>query len=181
MAQDITKQLERARRSLEKNKLRDAVAEYQAVYDDSPTNQEAIQALADLYQRLNEPVRAAHFYGLQVDRLLDTSDTAKAAAIFARFLRDVPQPPERLIRFGGLLQKQGRASEAAEQFNTAAERFHEMQKDSDALACYEKIAQLDSENPSRHVSVAELAARLGQSDLATRSYLRAGQLSQTLV
>jgi diguanylate cyclase (GGDEF)-like protein len=180
MAQDITKQLERARRSLEKNKLRDALAEYQAVFDESPANQEAIQALADLYQRLNEPLRAAHFYGLQVDRLLDSSDTAKAAAIFARFLRDAPQPPDRLIRFGGLLQKQGRAAEAAEQFNSAAERFHELNKDTDALACYERIAQLDAENPSRHLAVAELAGRLGQTDLAARSFLRAGQLSQSL-
>jgi diguanylate cyclase (GGDEF)-like protein len=179
MAQDITKQLERARRSLEKNKLRDAVAEYQSVHDDSPTNQEAIQALADLYQRLSEPVRAAHFYGLQVDRLLDASDAAKAAAIFARFLRDVPQPPERLIRFGTLLQKQGRASEAAEQYTAAAERLHEMQKDTEALACYEKIAQLEGENPTRHLAVAEMAARLGQIDIATRSYLKAGQLSQS--
>jgi len=180
MAPEITKQLERARRSLEKNKLRDAAEEYQAIFDEMPSNQEAILALGDLYVRLNEPVRAAHYYGLQFDRLLDSSDTAKAAAIYARFLRGVPQPAERLIRYAVQLQKQNRIAEAVEQYNAAAERYHEMNQEQEALGCYEKIAQLDSENPTRHLSVAELAEKLGQKEMASHSYLRAGQLCQTL-
>ena len=55
MASDLNKHLDRARRSLEKNKLREAVAEYQAVLEEAPANQEALQALADIYTRLNEP------------------------------------------------------------------------------------------------------------------------------
>ena len=180
MAQDITRQLERARRALEKNKLKDAVSEYQAVLDESPNHQEAVQALADLYVRMNEPVRAAHYYGLQFDRLLDAGDASKAAAIFARFLRGVAQPPERLIRYAVLLHKQNRVSEAVEQYSAASERLHETHQDKEALVCYEKIAQLDTENPSRHLAVAELAARIGQIELAARSFLRAGQLSQAL-
>jgi len=177
---EIAKQLERARRSLEKNKLRDAVEEYQAIFDEAPSNQEAILALGDLYVRLNEPVRAAHYYGLQFDRLLDASDTAKAAAIYGRFLRGVPQPAERLIRYAVQLQKQNRIAEAVEQYNAAAERYHEMNQEAEALGCYEKIAQLDSENPNRHLQVAELAEKLGQKDLSSHSYLRAGQLCQSL-
>ena len=172
---EIAKQLERARRSLEKNKLRDAVEEYQAIFDEAPSNQEAILALGDLYVRLNEPVRAAHYYGLQFDRLLDASDTAKAAAIYGRFLRGVPQPAERLIRYAVQLQKQNRIAEAVEQYNAAAERYNEMNQATEALSCYEKIAQLDSDNPNRHLVVAELAEKLGQKDLSSHSYLRAGQ------
>ena len=177
---EIAKQLERARRSLEKNKLRDAAEEYQAIFDEAPGNQEAILALGDLYVRLNEPVRAAHYYGLQFDRLLDSSDTAKAAAIYGRFLRGVPQPAERLIRYAVQLQKQNRIAEAVEQYNAAAERYHEMNQETEALGCYEKISQLDSENPNRHLAVAELAEKLGQKELSSHSYLRAGQLCQSL-
>ena len=177
---EIAKQLERARRSLEKNKLRDAAEEYQAIFDEAPGNQEAILALGDLYVRLNEPVRAAHYYGLQFDRLLDSSDTAKAAAIYGRFLRGVPQPAERLIRYAVQLQKQNRVAEAVEQYNAAAERYHEMNQETEALGCYEKISQLDSDNPNRHLAVAELAEKLGQKELSSHSYLRAGQLCQSL-
>src|SRR5271170_1696475 len=178
MAPDINKHLERARRSLEKNKLREAVTEYQAALEESPAHQEALQALADIHIRLNEPELAAQYYGVQFDRLLEVGDAAKASAIFGRFLRPYPQPPDRLMRYGGLLQKQNHASEAIEQFATAAELFLQQQRGIEALACYESMALLDPENASRHVILGELAEQLRHADLAARSYLRAGQLTQ---
>jgi diguanylate cyclase (GGDEF)-like protein len=180
MAQDINKHLERARRSLEKNKLREAVPEYQAVLDEAPGHQEALQALADIYTRLNEPALAAQYYGAQFDRLIDSGDVAKATAIFGRFLRTFPQPPDRLMRYGMLLQKQNRATEAIEQFSAASVLYQEQKRDIEALACYESMAMLDPENPARHVALGELAQRLRHADLATRSYLRAGQLTQAV-
>src|SRR5271170_1754301 len=105
---EINKHLERARRSLEKNKLREAVAEYQATLEEVPSNQEALQALADIHTRLNEPELAAQYYGAQFDRLVESGDGAKASAVFIRFLRTFPQPADRLMRFATLLQKQNR-------------------------------------------------------------------------
>jgi diguanylate cyclase (GGDEF)-like protein len=177
MAIDVIKQLERARRTLEKNKLREAIAEYQAVVDESPSNQEAIQALADIYTRLNEPAQAAQYYGAQFDRLVEAGDAPKAAAIFSRFLRAYPQPPDRLMRYAMLLQKQSRIGEAIEQYGAAAALYLEQKREVEALACYESIALLDPENPVRHVALAELAERLGHADLATRSFVRSGQLA----
>jgi len=178
MAPDINKHLERARRSLEKNKLREAVVEYQAVLNEAPGHQEALQALADIYTRLNEPALAAQYYGIQFDRLLDTGDHTKASAVFTRFLRPFPQPPDRLMRYATLLQKQSRVPEAIEQFGAAAELFLQQQRGIEALACYESMAVLDPESASRHVILGELAERLRHADLAARSFLRAGQLTQ---
>ena len=175
---DVNKHFEKARRLLEKNKLREATTEYQAVLDEVPSNQEAIQALADIYTRLGEPSLAAQYYGTQFDRLVETGDASKATAIFTRFLRTFPQPPDRLMQFGTLLQKQNRTGEAIEQFGAAAQLYQQQARDIEALACYESIALLDPENPGRHVILGELAERLGHRDLATRSYLRAGQLTQ---
>jgi len=180
MAPDINKHLDRARRSLEKNKLREAVAEYQAVVNEVPSHQEALQALADIYTRLNEPAVAAQYYGIQFDRLLEAGDHTKAAAIFSRFLRPFPQPPARLLQYATLLQKQNRIPEALEQFGSAAELFLEQQRGIEALACYESMAVLDPDSASRHVILAELAERLRHADLAARSFLRAGQLTMAV-
>src|SRR5580693_3654855 len=177
MSQDVNKHLDRARRSLEKNKLREAVAEYQAALEESPAHPEALQALADIYTRLNEPAMAAQYYGAQFDRLIDTGDAAKATAIFTRFLRPFSQPPDRLMRYGTLLQRQSRISEAIEQFGAAVDIFHQHHRDIEALACCESIALLDPENPSRHATLAELAEELRHADLAARSFVRAGQLT----
>jgi diguanylate cyclase (GGDEF)-like protein len=177
MAQDINKHLDRARKSLEKNKLREAVSEYQAVLEEAPAHQEALQALADIYTRLNEPQLAAEYYGIQFDRLVETGDGAKASAVFTRFLRTFPQPADRLMRFATLLQKQNRTSEAIEQFGTAAEHFVKEQRGIEALACYESMAVMDPENPQRHIALGEMAEKLRHPDMAARSYVRAGQLT----
>lgn len=178
MASDANKHFEKARRLLEKNKLREAATEYLAVLEEVPSNQEAIQALADIYTRLNEPALAAQYYGIQFDRLVETGDASRATAIFTRFLRSFPQPPDRLTQYAQQLQKQNRTGEAIEQFGAAAQLYQQQARDIEALACYESMALLDPENPGRHVILGELAERLGHRDLATRSYLRAGQLTQ---
>ena len=176
MAVDVNKHLDRGKRYLERNKLRDAVAEYEAVVEANPGHSEALQSLADIYARLNEPVRAAHYYGLQFDRLVDGGDGAKATALYSRFLKTVPQPPERLVRYALLLQRQGRGTDAIEVYASAAQRFRDQHQPFDALECLEKIAVLDPENPARHLELAESAERLANTEAAARGYLRAGQL-----
>lgn len=177
MASEASKNLERARRSLEKNKLREAVAAYQAVLDEVPSHPESLQALADIYSRLNEPARAAQYYAVQFDRLLEAGDVAKSSAIFSRFLKTAQQPPDRLMRYAALLQKHNRVSEAMEQFTAAADSFLRQQREIEAVACYESLAVLDPESAARHIALAQLADKLGHADLAARAYVRAGQLT----
>ncbi len=176
MATDVTKHLDRGKRYLEKNKLREAVTEYQSVLEAAPTHTEALQSLADIYTRLNEPGRAAYYHGIQFDRLVDAGDVAKASALFTRFLKTPPQPPDRLLRYALLLQKQNKVSEAIEIYTAASARFHEQRQAEDALLCLKKIAQLDPENAERHLHVAALAENLGESEVASHGCLRAGQL-----
>ena len=78
MAQDLQKRLERARKSLEKNKLRDAISDYQAVLEIAPENLEALQSLGNVYIRQNDPEPAAHYFGLQFEALLQAGDVVKA-------------------------------------------------------------------------------------------------------
>jgi diguanylate cyclase (GGDEF)-like protein len=176
MSVDITKHLERAKKYLEKNKLQDAIAEYQAILATYPNHQESIQALGDIYTRLNDPVRAAQYYGMLFDRYADSGDTTKAAALYSRFLKSVQQSPDRMMRYAMLLQRQNRRDEAIESYGAAGELFAAQGNGADALTCWEKIAQLDPDNPARHVKYAQVAEQLGRPDLASRGYLRAGQL-----
>jgi lipopolysaccharide biosynthesis regulator YciM len=82
MAADVSKQLERAKKFLEKNRVEDAIQTYQSVLHDAPQHQEATQALGDLYSRLDLPDRAAVYYGYLFDLLIEPKDETKALAIF---------------------------------------------------------------------------------------------------
>jgi len=87
MAADVSKNLDRAKRFLEKNRVEDAIEAYLAVLDESPGHQEATQALGDLYARMDQPERAAVYYGMFFDLLVDPKDETKALAIYNRFLK----------------------------------------------------------------------------------------------
>jgi diguanylate cyclase (GGDEF)-like protein len=179
MAADVSKHLDRAKRFLEKNRVEDAIEAYLAVLDEAPQHQEATQALGDLYARMDQPDRAAVYYGLLFDLLVDPKDETKALAIYNRFLRPGhnPQPPERIARYAFLQQRQNHPDEAIEQYSKAAELFATASRDEDALFCWERVAQLDPENLSRQLRLAEAAERIGKNALAARAFLRAGQLA----
>lgn len=179
MAVDVTKQLERAKRYLEKNKLPEAIEAYQEVLQLIPNHMEAIQTLADLHVRNHEPERAAVYYGQMFDRFSETGEDAKAFALYTRTLRNLTQPPERMARYALLLQKQNRTEEAIEFYTKSAEVFHRKQNSDAALACLERVAQLEPENFARHMALAEMAEGAGKRDIAARSFLRAGQLAAT--
>ena len=177
MSVDIVKQLDRAKRFIEKNKLDDAIECYESVLEAYPNHLESIQSLGDLYTIRNQPDRASIYYATLFDRFVSPREEAKALALYSRFLKAQQQPPERVARYALLLQKQNRNEEAIEQFTSAALAFEFSGKADDALACFMRIAQLDSENRDRHIAVAELAERLGNISAAARGYLRAAQLS----
>src|ERR1700761_7279693 len=179
MAADISKHLERAKRFLEKNRVEDAIEAYLAVIEAAPQHQEATQALGDLYARMEQPDRAAVYYGMLFDLLVEPRDEIKALAIYNRFLRPVAnqQPPERIARYAFLQQKQNRYDEAIEQYSRAAEMFSEANRAEDALFCWERTAQLAPDNIQRQLRLAEAAEKLNKTALAARAYLRTGQLA----
>lgn len=179
MAADVNKNLERAKKLLEKNRFEDAIEAYLAVIQDSPQNVEAAQMLGDLYTRLDHPDRAAVYYGHLFELLIDPRDETKAMAIYNRFLRNsvAPQPPERIARYAFLQQKQNHPEEAIEQYAKAGELFSQADRMEDALFCWERTAQLDPDNLDRQLKVAETAAKLGKNAPAARSFLRAGTLA----
>ncbi len=176
MSVDVAKHLERAKKYLERNKLPDAIEEYQAVLAAFPNHQESIQALGDAYTRMNDPQRAAQYYGMLFDRLSDTGDSVKAAALYARFLKSVQQSPDRMMRYAMLLQRQNRREEAIEFYSLAADAQLALNAGNEALACWEKICTLDPESPSRHVQYGEIGEMLGRGDVASRGLLRSAQL-----
>src|SRR2546430_3550878 len=74
MAADVNKHLDRAKRFLEKNRVEDAIEAYLAVLGEAPQHQEATQALGDLYARIDQADRAAVYYGMLFDLLIDRSE-----------------------------------------------------------------------------------------------------------
>src|SRR5579863_3614952 len=178
MTVDVSKDLDRARRHLEKNKLEDAAEVYESVLSEMPGNVEALQALGDLYTRLNQADRAVKYYNMLFDRFFEMHEENKALALYSRTLKGIQQTPERMARYALLLQKQNRPNESIEQYSFDSELYLAHGNQEAALDCLERIAQLDPDNAARQAAIAELAEQLGKNSVAARGLLRAGQLAE---
>src|SRR2546430_1421596 len=168
MAADVNKHLDRAKRFLEKNRVEDAIEAYLAVLGEAPQHQEATQALGDLYARIDQADRAAVYYGMLFDLLIDPKDESKALAIYNRFLRSIPaqQAPERVARYAFLLQRQNRADEAVEQYNKAGELFVAAGRREEGLFFLGGNAQLQPPNLPRAKKLGEGGGRPGRKEMA---------------
>ena len=178
MTADVSKQLDRAKRFLKKNRIEDAIEAYQTILNESPGHAESLQAMGDLYTRQGQPDRAAVYYGLLFDRFCEAREENKAAAIYSRTLKGIQQPAERMARYALLLQKQNRIEEAIEQFTLASELFLARGRGDPALDCLERAAQLDPNNGERQFAIGELASQAGKNAAAARAFLRAAQLTE---
>ena len=162
MTVDVSKQLDRAKRFLEKSRIEDAIEAYQSILNESPGHPESLQALGDLYTRQGQLDRAAHTTACCS---IDCASSAKRTRPrrFTRALKRVQQPAERMARYAILLQKQNRSDEAIEQLTQASELFLARGREEPALDCLERAAQLDPDNAARQFAVGELAERAGRT------------------
>jgi tetratricopeptide (TPR) repeat protein len=106
MSVDIVKQLDRAKRYVEKQRFDEAIEAYQIVLQEVPNHTESIQALGDLFTLQDKAERAATYYGMLFDRLTAPREELKALALYSRFLKPHQHPPERVARYAHLLHKQ---------------------------------------------------------------------------
>src|ERR1700692_1654633 len=82
MSVDIVKQLDKAKRFVEKGRIDEAIEAYQSVLTAVPNHLESIQSLGDLLTMQNRPDRAAVYYGMLFDRLSAPREEAKALALY---------------------------------------------------------------------------------------------------
>ncbi len=176
MPEELEKHLERAKKFLSRNRVEDAIEAYRAALQLDAGNVEILRTLADLYTRQNDAARATEHWGLLFDRYAAMEDAAKAAMLYSKYLRFVPQPPERQRLLAIMLEKQGKP-EAPEHYAAAADAFQRSGRADASLECWERMAALQPDRLELQLRVAELGEKIGRKDCAARAWRRAGQLA----
>jgi len=102
------------------------VTEYQAVLEEAPAHQEALQSSCGYLYPLNEPSLRRAILWHSFDRFIWKRVTgAKASACLCTLSSHFPQPPDRLMRYGICFKGKTARWKAIEQFGLAAELFQQ--------------------------------------------------------
>ena len=174
---DVDKHLEKAEALLAKNKLDAALPELKAAYEDSPGNLALLQQIAELCVKLKRDDEAGWHFSELFDLAASKGDAKRAMAVYAK-LEGTSLSPEKVVKYGDLLIKQGLNPEAIKAFEDAAERFEKAGNGEGAMGALGKLAHLDPDKADIQVRLGDEADKVGNGEIASKAFLRAGQLTR---
>lgn len=170
---DKNKIIEGAAKLVAKGAYDKAIKEYQKVLDADPRDVRVLQKMGELFQKKNDNVQAAAFFTRVAECYSGDGFFLKAVALYKQVLRLNPELVEVNLKLAELHQQLGLLTEAMAFFQTVV-AHHEKRGDTRAtFDTLKKMVDLDPENVSSRLKLAELYAREGMGGEALLEFRRA--------
>ena len=162
--------IQAAEKQLQRGRIDGAIKEYAKVVAESPNDHNTLNKIGDLYQRLNKPGDSVRHWIQAADVLRNDGFNVRAIAMYRKVLRNDATRLDAMESLADLLHKERLVNEARTQYQVLADYYLKHARTNQAVAVLEKMAELEPENPSHHVKLAELFVKLRQPERALGEY-----------
>ncbi|MGZ6029093.1 MAG: tetratricopeptide repeat protein [Myxococcaceae bacterium] len=170
---DKTKIIEGATKLVAKGAFDKAIREYQKVLDLDPRDVRTLQKMGELFQKKGDNPQAASFFTRVAEVYAQDGFFLKAVALYKQVLKLNPDLVEVNLKLAELHQHLGLMTEAMAFFQVVV-AHHERKGDTKAtFATLKKMVDLDPENVSSRLKLAELYAREQMGGEALTEFKRA--------
>jgi len=159
LSMDKNKIIEGAAKLVAKGAFDKAIREYQKVVDLDPRDVRVLQKMGELFQKKGDNPQAASFFTRVAEVYAQDGFFLKAVALYKQVLKLNPELVEVNVKLAELHQHLGLMTEAMAFFQVVV-AHHERRGDTKAtFATLKKMVDLDPENVSSRLKLAELYAR----------------------
>jgi pilus assembly protein FimV len=165
-----------AEKYVSKGRIDAAIKEYRKVLDKHPNDVNTLNRLGDLYARVQRYDEAVGLFERIAGNYTDDGFFVKAIAIYKKIIKLDPTRLEIYERLADLYHKQGLINEARTQYQVLADYYTKHDNPTSAIKVYGEMAELEPDNPSHHVKLAELYAGLKLVDKAMAEYATIAEL-----
>lgn len=144
---------------------------YEAALKENPNNTEALNALGDIYakQGLNDKARE---YYVRAGRLFaEDGFTLKAIAVYKKAQRIKPDLPDTYVELADLYVQKGLIGDAKVNYMAAGELLRQAGAMKESLDVFRKAVDLDPENLTLHLKLAEQYEKNRFAEEASELYL----------
>lgn len=172
---NVEKALKQAEKYAQQGKLASAIEEYQKVLDANPHDKNVLNTVGDLCVRAGRPDDASQYFVMVAERYESEGAVQSAIAVYKKIVKLEGVSPDVTIKLADMLRKVGHISDARVQYTAAAEAYKRADDKPKALAIQQKIADLDPENVSLRLELAEAYLSGGLQREAYTSFIQAGQ------
>jgi len=172
---DKNKIIEGAAKLVAKGAFDKAIREYQKVLDLDPRDVRVLQKMGELYQKKGDNPQAASFFTRVAEVYAQDGFFLKAVALYKQVLKLNPDLVEINVKLAELHQHLGLMTEAMAFFQVVV-AHHERKGDTKAtFAILKKMVDLDPENVSSRLKLAELYAREQMGGEALTEFKRSAE------
>jgi tetratricopeptide (TPR) repeat protein len=170
LAIDREATLKNAERFLRVGRLDAAIAEYVRVVDDQPKDWNTANTLGDLYMRAGQPAKAVPLYSRVASHLLAEGFYPKAAALFRKILKIIPDHEDTQLRLAEISAQLGLLADAKQYYSTVEKRRRQQGNTAGADEIVVHLGSLDPEDLDARLAAARAAERSGRLADAGRQY-----------
>ncbi len=168
------KALRQAEKHVQQGKLNAAIDDYAKIAEFDSSDLTVVNTLGDLLVRAGRVEEAILNFSKIAESYRENGFTLKAIAMFKKISKLNPQNVDVSLKLAALYSQQGLLVEARQQYLQVADAYARGGKTQKALEVYQKIADLDPENTSVRIKLAETYMRENMRDQAHDAYIAAG-------
>ena len=168
------KVLANAEKYVQQGKLQNAISEYEKILKNDAKDLTVTNTVGDLYSRLGEASKATDFFKTVGDAYASQGFTVKAIAMYKKICKLAPSL-ESFLKLAELYTQQGLFNDARAQYLQVAEEFLKAGELENAVRIFQKILEMDPENSSMRVRLAEVYVRLGKKNEAWQIFSAAAE------
>ena len=168
------KVLSNAEKYVQQGKLQNAISEYEKVLKNDAKDLTVTNTVGDLYSRIGESDKATECFKNVGDAYASQGFTVKAIAMYKKICKLQPAL-ESLLKLAELYTQQGLFNDARAQYLQVAEEFLKAGELENAVRIFQKILEMDPENSTMRVRLAEVYIRLGKKTEAWQIFSAAAE------
>src|SRR5271163_89612 len=168
------KALSAAEKYVQQGKMQNAIAEYEKVLKADPKDLTVTNTVGDLYSRLGEASKATECFKAVGDAYANQGFTVKAIAMYKKISKLQPSL-ESVLKLAELYTQQGLFNDARAQYLQVAEEFLKSGELENAVRIFQKILEMDPENTTMRIRLAEVYVRLGKKNEAWQIFSAAAE------
>jgi tetratricopeptide (TPR) repeat protein len=168
------KVLANAEKYVQQGKIQNAISEYEKIIKNDPKDLTVTNTVGDLYSRLGETDKATACFKTVGDAYASQGFTVKAIAMYKKICKLQPSL-ESLLKLAELYSQQGLFNDARAQYLQVAEEFLKAGELENAVRIFQKILEMDPENSTMRIKLAEVYVRLGKKTEAWQIFSSAAE------
>ena len=176
MALNREKIVRTAEKFVARGRLEAAIKEYRKVLAENPNDANTLNRVGDLYARIERFGEAVKLFTQIAEQYTRDGFFVKAIAIYKKIIKLDPTSLPVYERLAELYHRQGLLNEARTQYQVLADYYQKHDNATSAITIYQKMAQMEPENPSFHLKLAELYEARHLNDKALAAYRQLADL-----